>query len=204
MLLSKILPFFLDMKRFSFLYFLQFLSIACFAQFQDDFSGDLSNWQGDIASFIIEDEQLELNATVAGESKLLTQVNLPDSLFWEFYFKMNFNPSNNNNLRVYLQADDEDLPYSEGYFLQIGENLSDDAVQLWRNDGGIETQLATATLGAVSNSPEVKLRIERVPILAQPINFLAFDQNIRLEILIISCSMMWSSQNYCPILNLLF
>jgi len=161
MLLSKILPFFLDMKRFSFLFFLQFLSIACFAQFQDDFSGDLSNWQGDIASFIIEDEQLELNATVAGESKLLTQVNLPDSLFWEFYFKMNFNPSNNNNLRVYLQADDEDLPYSEGYFLQIGENLSDDAVQLWRNDGGIETQLATATLGAVSNSPEVKLRIER-------------------------------------------
>ena len=108
------------------------------------------------------DQQLQLNALEAGTSSFYRATNLPDSLYWEIYIKMTFNPSNNNNLRVYLQADDEELIYADGYFLQLGENLAEDAIQLWRSDGGTEVLLETATLSAIANSPaEAKVRVER-------------------------------------------
>ncbi len=163
MLLSKTLPFFLKGKRSFFLLFLQCLmtSVAV-GQFQDDFSGDLSAWQGQVDSFTINaNEQLQLDATTPGNSTIYTQVDFPDSLYWEVYFDMSFAPSNNNNLKIYLQADDSELIYADGYFLQMGENGAEDAINLFRQDGGIETLLGTATLGAVAASPEVRVRIER-------------------------------------------
>ena len=134
-----------------------------FGQFQDDFSGDLSNWQGNSNDFFINnDQELQLDAAMAGTSAFYRQTDFPDSLFWEIYLKMNFAPSNNNNLRIYLQADDTDLLLADGYFLQLGENGSDDAIKLFRQDGGNTVLLGTGLSGAIANSPaQARLRIER-------------------------------------------
>ena len=152
----KILPIFL-------LLMLPFLPAA---QVQDDFSdGDLSanpTWLGDAQNFIVNaDQQLQLDAPEAGSSTLYLPVSLADSTVWELYFRLDFDPSASNSLRIALQSDSENFAEGSGYFLYLGESGSEDAIQFFRQDAGSETLLATATLGAVATSPEVRLRMER-------------------------------------------
>ena len=68
----------------------QLFFISLFGQFEDDFSNDLSNWQGDLSSFSINsDNQLQLDAPSPGTSIIFTQADIPDSTAWELYFQLN-------------------------------------------------------------------------------------------------------------------
>ncbi|HFA51734.1 MAG TPA: hypothetical protein ENJ95_22185 [Bacteroidetes bacterium] len=136
------------------------------AQVQDDFSdGNLTtdpSWQGDAADFVVNDElQLQLNAPGAGTSNLFLQTNIADSAMWELYFKMDFSPSGSNSLRIVLQNDQAGLDAGNGYFLFLGETGSSDALRFFRMDDGAETLLASATVGAVADAPEVRLKMMR-------------------------------------------
>ncbi len=136
------------------------------AQVTDNFSdGNFSNnpaWQGNVSDFIVNAElQLQLNAAAAGISTLYVPTPFADSAVWEFYFKMDFPPSASNSLIIVLQSDQPDLMTGDGYYLFIGETGGEDAILFYRMDGGAETLLATATLGAVANEPIVRVRMER-------------------------------------------
>ncbi len=136
-------------------------------QLSDDFSDGefLSNptWSGDINNFIINaDGELQLNTTGTDTSILFTAVEIPDSTVWEFEFNLDFAPSSNNRLRIYLQSNTSDFPNVDGYFLEIGESGSDDALKLFRSDDGNNTELATATLGTLGSDPAMaKVRVQR-------------------------------------------
>lgn len=153
------------LRLFTFLFL--FAAQWAAAQVSDDFAdGDLTNnpaWQGNTDHFIVNAaEELQLNAPGAGSSTLYLPVQIADSNRWEYYLRMEFNPSNSNHLRIYLMADDADFGSANGYFLRLGTDGSDDAIEFYRQDGGTATLLASASPGAVATNPEVRLRMQRL------------------------------------------
>jgi hypothetical protein len=143
------------------------LLYTAYSQVNDDFSdGDFTNnpvWMGNTDQFVInEDFRLQLqNEGNEAISYLRTSQSLSDSLSWEFFIKLSFSPSGNNNARVYLMADQEDFNNPlNGYFLQFGEALSDDAIELFRQDGETLTSICRGNNGSVAASFEVKVKVE--------------------------------------------
>lgn len=151
------------------LLFLLCCSTSLFAQtLQDDFSdGDFTNnpiWTGDVADFVVTAGELVTdNLGNSATSYLSTPAAIQDSTTWEFYIRLEFDPSTSNQARVYLQADDADLTsVNDGYYLQIGASGSTDALELYRLDGGSATSIFTATVGAVATDPAIaSVRIVR-------------------------------------------
>jgi len=137
------------------------------AQLLDDFSdGDFSNnptWTGEGNEFIVnEDFRLQSNGMDEDTSILYTAVEIPDSTVWEIEFQMDFAPSNNNRLRIYLQANSTNFPEVNGYFIEVGEGGTDDALTLYRSDGTDKFEIAKGTLGALGTNPAfAKIRVQR-------------------------------------------
>ncbi|HMG15592.1 MAG TPA: lamin tail domain-containing protein [Saprospiraceae bacterium] len=156
------------MKQFYLIICFLFTILSLQAQLSDDFSdGDFLNnpsWNGDAANFIVNNLfQLQLNAPDAGSSILSTAYTIPDSCEWEFYFKMDFAPSNTNLLRIYLISTTADLISAQGYYIEIGETGSTDAIKFYRQDGlSSFIFLGSCTIGSVANQPAVaKMKIKR-------------------------------------------
>jgi len=157
----------LTMKQILLLIFLLIFSISLFGQLSENFSdGDFTDnptWQGDLNNFIVNaDGELQLNTSNADTSVLYTAVEIPDSTVWEMDLRMDFAPSNNNRLRIYLQSSTTNYPDVDGYFLEIGETGSTDQLTLFRSDAGNKTEIAAATEGALGNAPAIaKVKITR-------------------------------------------
>ncbi|MBN8682689.1 MAG: lamin tail domain-containing protein [Chitinophagales bacterium] len=142
-------------------------SLRLSAQITDNFSdGDFTAnhvWTGDAGSFIVNTAgELQLKAPAAGNAQLRTQGNIPDSALWSLDFRLSFAPSTSNLLRIYLLADQQDLTTANGYFLEIGENGSADALRFFRQDAGVKTLLASGVAGLVGTDPvNIKLQMRR-------------------------------------------
>jgi hypothetical protein len=141
-----------------------------YAQFSDQFTDlDLSNdptWTGDINKFIINtDTVLQLNDGVAGQAQLVTSFaayDLNQSVEWQFWIQQGFSGSASNYGRVYLVSDQTDLfgPLN-GYYLQFGEALAVDAIELFRQSGTTSTSVCRGTDGLIANSFSMKIRVRR-------------------------------------------
>jgi len=137
------------------------------AQLSENFSdGDLTSnptWQGDLNDFITNaNEELQLNSSGSDTSILFTAVEMPDTIIWEFEFNLDFAPSNNNRMRIYLQSNTANYPDVEGYYVEVGQTGSEDALRLFRTDGGNSTELAAAMSGALGSQPAMaKVKITR-------------------------------------------
>lgn len=137
------------------------------AQFTDDFNdGDFSDnpaWLGNTDRFLVNPaNELQLSDTEANTSFLYSPVGLADSTSWECYFRLGFPPSTSNQLTIVLQADNADFSSGfQGYILRVGASGSDDAIELRRQNGSSSSLIAEGTAGAVSSSPEVRVRVTR-------------------------------------------
>ncbi len=144
--------------------------------FTDDFQdGNFTSnavWEGNTENFIVNsDNQLQLDDGAEGMSNVSSAVgqSLGTDTEWRFYIKQSFSGSDNNNSRVYLMSNMPALDYTgtsgaavEGYFLQLGEGGSDDALRLVKNDSdGTTTDVAVGTPGFVSSSFEITVKIVR-------------------------------------------
>ncbi len=128
------------------------------AQWSSDFSEtSLTEWTGDVDQFIInEDGQLQLNAPDAGETTLFRQSQISDdTISIGLYHKLDFSPSDNNRSTIYLALDNQDITIASGYYIQIGENGSDDALKFYYLNNGSAEQIGTATMGALADEPAV-------------------------------------------------
>ena len=150
--------------------FLQIISANIFAQtvFQDNFNdGDFLNnpaWSGDITKYTVigANNELRLNDLGnSGSASLYVPINIQDSTVWEFLIKTNLTtagPSSTNRIRVYLQANTSNFASAtlNGYYLQIGETGSLDAVEIYKVSNGTSTRILRGTdatvAGAVINS----------------------------------------------------
>lgn len=147
---------------FSVLFFL--VSFSLFAQLSDDFSDpDLSNrWSGDLVNFKVNDfEELQLEAPAGGTSYLATPVAFPDSISWNIYVRMEFEPSASNRLRLWLLSDTEQLDAGNGYYLEIGESGNQDAIRFFHKNGSTRTELAVGKSGGVGLANAIaRIRID--------------------------------------------
>ncbi|MDR3339631.1 MAG: lamin tail domain-containing protein [Candidatus Symbiothrix sp.] len=120
------------MKKISFL-LLFLLPCSVFPQFADNFNDGIfqSNpsktrsveWEGDVDKFMVNDAlQLQLNAPTTGSpAQLRTPLGLFANAYWEFWLKMDFNPTSSNYAKVFLSSDEEDLTGSlNGLFVRVG------------------------------------------------------------------------------------
>ena len=127
--------------------------------------GNINNvkWIGDIQNFKINtSNQLQLATTGAGESSIFTKYKVPaDSIQVDLFFKMQFAPSNDNFSKIYLFIDSPQEATANGYYLKLGENGSNDAVQLYKLTDGKSTFLGAGTNGAIALEPsQARLRLK--------------------------------------------
>ncbi|MBI5539894.1 MAG: lamin tail domain-containing protein [Bacteroidia bacterium] len=131
--------------------------------------GDFTNspsWTGETGDMIITPElqlQLFTTTTTTDTSYLVTPLWLSlDSIEWQVYIKLGFDPSDNNFTRYYLMSDNENLKSSlNGYFLKFGENGTNDAVQLFYQSGSTITSVCRAIDGQIASSPSVRVKVIR-------------------------------------------
>lgn len=140
-----------------------------FSQVSDDFSdGDFTNnpiWSGTVNQFIVNPSfQLQTDTNAAAASYLATPHLLPDlaDKEWKFYAKMSFAGSATNYARIYLTADNPNLNLVlNGYYIQLGEALSTDAVRLFRLENGVSTQICASADGTIVSSANIGVRVLR-------------------------------------------
>jgi hypothetical protein len=116
------------MKRIIFI-LLILQTLSAFAQFSDNFNDGKFEadreviWTGDVAEFVVNDAlQLQLrSADKVPFAQLRTPSSIVKNTQWEFYVKMNFNPTAGNHTKVYLSSDEADLNGDlNGLFVRIG------------------------------------------------------------------------------------
>ncbi len=148
-------------------FFLCCLAQPSFAQITDNFSdGNLSanpTWVGETTEFTVNTAgELQLNAPAGGTSTLAVAGNIPDSAIWSLNFRMAFAASPTNLLRIYLLADRADLTQANGYFIEIGENGTTDALRFFRQNGATRTPLASGPASFAGTDPvNIRLRMKR-------------------------------------------
>lgn len=134
-------------------------------QVNDSFSdGDFTQspaWGGNTSKFIVNSSaQLQLNSSGTDTSYLSVPCTVIDSTEWNFWVKLPFAPSDNNYAKVYLVADQTNLKMPlNGYFIRLGENGSDDSVDLWEQTGTTETKIIDGVNGHCGKSTNT-LRIK--------------------------------------------
>lgn len=134
--------------------------------FNDGDFYDNPTWIGRITDFMVTPElQLELftSTEIYDTSYLATSVNITeDSCEWQFYTKVNISPSASNFERFYLVSDNSNLAGSlHGYYIQIGENGSNDALVLTKQNGTVTTPLFRGTNGVVAVNPSVRVKVTK-------------------------------------------
>ncbi len=155
------------MKKSLFLYLLLITPLFLTAQLGDHFDDGNINadpeWIVNNGIYIVNsDGEMQLEDTIAGNSFVYTNVNMADSTLWEFYFRMDFDPSDDNRLKIFLSSNSSDLNGNlNGYFLEIGESGTNDKITLIRQDGDTETVLAQSLDGSTADDPIARLRIKR-------------------------------------------
>lgn len=151
-----------------FLSLILLMPLVLFAQVMDDFSdGDFTHnptWTGNEDHFIVNvNRQLQLQTSGEGLSYLSTSAELDEgTIEWQMWVRLNFSPSDNNNARIYLLADQTDLTQPlNGYFLKLGEGGSNDAIELYRQSGTVEFKLSRGTEGFIASAFAIRIKVIR-------------------------------------------
>lgn len=137
------------------------------SQFSDSFSdGNFTlqpAWQGDSAHFVINAAgQLQLSAPAgSSRSTIVTRSKAIHEASWEWWMRLDFNPSSANYVDVYLVSSRPELDSSlQGYFVRIGNTT--DEVSLYRQSGSTRTEIIDGLDGLLDrNSNRLKVRVTR-------------------------------------------
>ncbi len=151
------------------------LTISLQAQLNENFTdGNFTNnptWSGDTSQFKITSSTaipttmrpgMQLYATIAGNSYLVSPnpITLGNNEF-DFWIKLSFNPSSNNNARVYIVSDQSNLKGAlNGYYIGIGE--TGDRITFCKQSGLIITTLLTGTIANLNNTTNpLRVQVKR-------------------------------------------
>jgi len=145
------------------------LSLISRAQVSENFNdGDFTAnpiWTTNAGDWIVNSAlQLQSNNIVASSTFYAsTASTLAASVQWEFYTKIDFNPSSANYIDVYLIASASNISANttSGYFVRIGN--TDDEISLYKkNTSGIITKIIDGTDGILNTSSNaLKIKITR-------------------------------------------
>ncbi len=150
-----------------FLLLLVLLPLAAFSQLSEHFDdGNFTQnpvWSGTPGRFVVNvEKQLQLDDTVAGKAWLSTPFHILRQTEWQFWVKAAFSPSSKNFIRIFLATDSPDLTQvSKGYYLQLGEAGSNDAIELFRKSGDTTVSICRGTEGLLSKAFAVRIKVLR-------------------------------------------
>ncbi|MFI5163722.1 MAG: lamin tail domain-containing protein [Bacteroidia bacterium] len=156
------------MKRTRFIFFfLCLLPVFLSAQVKDDFSdGNVTvnpAWSGNDTDFIVNaNKQLQLHSSGTDTSYLsLVNTQPLNNCEWNFWINLNFSPSSSNYARVYLVSNNQNLSGNlNGYYLQFGENLANDQVELFRQSGATSVSVCRGTT-IIANAFAIRVKVTR-------------------------------------------
>lgn len=136
------------------------------AQIFDDFGEerlDTSVWKGDTDDFILDNGRLRLNVqSEKSTSVLFTHYSIRNTnVRWQLDIELDFSPSNQNRLFVWLYANSDDFESADGYFFSIGENGSTDAIKFFKKSEGQTISLAEGASGKVASNPFLSIIISK-------------------------------------------
>jgi hypothetical protein len=137
------------------------------AQIIDNFSdGNFTSypaWSGNDTDFTVNtSKQLQLNSSGTSISYLkISNTQSLKSCEWNFWVRLNFSPSSGNYARVYLCSDQPDLSSGlNGYYLQFGESLSNDQVELFRQSGTSSASVCRGTT-LIASAFSIRVKVTR-------------------------------------------
>ncbi len=142
------------------------------SQIIDDFTdgniGGAVLWQGDTSDFVVNSNGLlQLSVVQAGTSAISVALDTMEvwqqAMEWNFRIKLAFSPSNNNFARFYVLADNMDLKSENlhAYYLQFGENLAEDAIELFYTDGTQQYSVLRGTDAMIASSFDLRVKLLR-------------------------------------------
>jgi hypothetical protein len=142
---------------------------VCNAQVVEHFSdGNFTAdpvWSGSTAHFVVNaSQQLQLNNTIAGTSYLSTPFSASslDGFEWQILVKQSFAPSGSNFARVYLVSDSDNLAGPlNGYYLQLGEAGTADAVELFRQSGTSHVSICRGANAMIAAAFSIRIKVTR-------------------------------------------
>ena len=134
------------------LFFPVWLSAEIEEPFEQGTFPESSDWLGDTGEFsAVENDFLQMNADPDNGDVYISAPFQPaehDSLEWEIQFALDFPPSANNRLRIYLASDTQNpAEANQAFFLQAGERGTDDAVELYHLEDNSETKIFRSSDG---------------------------------------------------------
>ncbi|MEI2695787.1 MAG: lamin tail domain-containing protein [Saprospiraceae bacterium] len=92
-------------------------------------------------------------APSAGSSALFRSFLYEDSLVWSFYIKLDFSPSATNKLAVVLMADQMPWDSSKAFYIEIGENGTNDNWKFFYKDASTKQLLGSGELMQLASDP---------------------------------------------------
>lgn len=121
-------------------------------------------WLGDTALFVVNgQQQLQLNApAAAATASLYTPSSAAVEATWEFFLRMNFNPSASNYAEVFLMTTgNHPAQPQNGYLVRLG-GTSQDKITLLRRTGTSNAIVAESAPGILDmNNVLTRVRITR-------------------------------------------
>ncbi|MBI4946003.1 MAG: lamin tail domain-containing protein [Bacteroidetes bacterium] len=142
-------------------------SISVCAQITDDFTDSnftsSPTWTGNDTDFIVNaSQQMQLSSSGTSASYLsIANTQLLYGCEWNFWIHLNFSPSTSNYARVYLISDQQNLSGNlNGYYLQFGEALANDRVELFRKSGTTSTSVCRGTT-PIATAFTLRIKITR-------------------------------------------
>ena len=153
------------MKKFVVFLSLSISFFLSFSQvFEHFFDENFPNWVGNRERFAVNNNhQLQLNAAEAGTAYLsLPSPQYEDGWEWNFYIRLHFSPSNNNFSRVYLTSNTTDFTsmFLKAYYLQFGENLAQDAIELYYQEGTTHTKICRGKEARIANNFAINVKVK--------------------------------------------
>ncbi len=145
------------------------LPLVLLAQLNDNFSdGNFTEnpaWVGNTDLFMVNTAfQLQLKSSGTDTSYLSTALNTGGLAEWRIWTKLAFSPSGNNYARIYLVADQSNITEPlNGYYLQLGESGSADAIELYRQSGTVKYFVCRGVDGLLANSFTLNISVVRTP-----------------------------------------
>ncbi len=151
------------MKPFLLLFVL--FPLVAFSQLNEHFDDGNFNqnpkWTGTQNKFRVDaQKQLQLYDSVADTAWLSTPFHRYPQTEWQVWAKVAFSPSSNNFVRIFLSANSPDLtPVSNGYYLQLGERGSNDAIELFRKSDDTLVSVCRGTEGLLAKAFAIRIKV---------------------------------------------
>ena len=150
-----------------FLLLLVLFPVVAFSQVNEHFNdGNFTSnpsWSGTTGKFIVNTQkQLQLYDSIAGKAWLSTVFHMLPKTEWQFWVKAGFSPSSKNFIRIFLASDTPDVTQmKKGYYLQLGEAGSNDALVLVRKSGDSTVSVCRGSEGLLSGAFEIRVKVLR-------------------------------------------